>query len=190
MTRELNDVQGRKLLQLARETIAGRLKGLPAETDIPADACFAEMAATFVTLKIEGQLRGCIGTLELSASLWESIRKNAVNAAFHDTRFRPLSEEEFERVHIDISILSEPRLLEYTDAEDLVGKLRPGIDGVLLYHGMAGATFLPQVWEQLPTPELFLGQLCRKAGLHESCWRGDHPEIRTYQVQCFAEDKK
>lgn len=190
MTGKITEKQADRLLQLARESIRARLTRHAADIDMPRDPVFTMKAATFVTLKIRGQLRGCIGTLEPSAPLWESIRRNAENAAFHDTRFRPLTEDELRDVHLDISILTQPRELEYSDAQDLVDKLRPHVDGVILHHGRAGATFLPQVWEQLPTPELFLGHLCRKAGLSENFWREHSPEIKIYQVQCFAEEKE
>lgn len=190
MTGKIAETEAQKLLRLARTTIGARITKLPVDSEIPPEPLFSQKAATFVTLKIHGQLRGCIGTLEPSASLWESIRQNAENAAFHDSRFMPLTKDELDQVHIDISILTKPEFLEYLDGDDLVRKLRPGIDGVILRHGRAAATFLPQVWSQLPTAELFLGHLCRKAGLPESCWREDHPQIETYQVQCFAEEEK
>lgn len=186
---EITRSQAELLLQLARRTIESRLKNRAVTDTPPADPVFQEEAATFVTLKIGGELRGCIGSLEPSGSLWDNVRSNANNAAFHDGRFRPLSEEELASVHIDISLLTQPKVLEYLDGDDLAAKLRPGIDGVILRHGRTGATFLPQVWEQLPTPELFLGHLCRKAGLRESCWREEHPRIELYQVQHFEEQK-
>jgi len=186
---EITRSQAEQLLQLARRTIEAQLGNSVATETPPSDPVYREAAATFVTLKIDGQLRGCIGSLEPSGSLWDNVRSNAINAAFHDTRFRPLSKEELASVHIDISLLTPPKPLEYLDGDDLAAKLRPGIDGVILRHGRAGATFLPQVWEQLPTPELFLGHLCRKAGLPESCWREDHPRIELYQVQHFEEQE-
>jgi AmmeMemoRadiSam system protein A len=190
MKQDIDVDQANILLKIAREAIGSRLNVRYVATELPIGSWLEELAATFVTLKIDGQLRGCIGTLTPIESLKESIRKNACNAAFHDNRFRPLTEEEFDRIHIDISILTESRELIYTDAENLISKLQPGKDGVTLRYGRSGATFLPQVWEQLPTPELFLGHLCRKAGLPESCWRDNHPEIETYQVQCFTEEKE
>jgi len=187
---EITRSQAERLLRLARNTIEAELgKGGQPEVP-PSDPIYQEEVATFVTLKIDGQLRGCIGSLTPSGSLWENVRSNAVNAAFHDGRFRPLSEEELERVHIDISLLTRPEPLEYRDGDDLAARLRPGVDGVILRHGRAGATFLPQVWAQLPTPALFLGHLCRKAGLLENCWREDHPRIELYQVQHFEEQEK
>jgi AmmeMemoRadiSam system protein A len=180
--------QADKLLKLARSTIRERLTQVRDEmVDAPRDKTFDEDGATFVTLKIGGRLRGCIGNLEPSGSLWESVRRNALNAAFYDSRFPPLTGDELDQVHIDISILSAPRPLYYTDSEDLSLKLCPGKDGVVLRHRGRGATFLPQVWEQLPTVELFLGHLCRKAGLADDCWQKEQPEILIYRVQSFAE---
>ncbi|MDP3695676.1 MAG: AMMECR1 domain-containing protein, partial [Desulfocapsaceae bacterium] len=88
-----------------------------------------------------------------------------------------------------ISILTRPHPLAYLDGGDLIAKLRPGIDGVILRLGRCSATFLPQVWEQLPQAEEFLGHLCRKAGLADTAWLDSHPEVETYQVQCFEEGK-
>ncbi len=186
---EITREQAHRLLRLARRTLEARLEGRDEDSEFPRDPLFVEKAATFVTLKLGGQLRGCIGTLEPSDPLWESIRHNAVSAAFHDARFAPLSETELARVEIEISILTRPQPLSYLDGSDLAARLRPGVDGVILRHGRAGATFLPQVWEQLPTPALFLGHLCRKAGLSERCWQEERPLIGVYQVQHFSEER-
>jgi AmmeMemoRadiSam system protein A len=184
----LDPAQGRILLELARKTLENRLLGgqLPQEPDNPV---FRRKAATFVTLKISGTLRGCIGNLVPVVTLWEGIHDNALKAAFHDHRFPPLGATELQRVHIDISILSPPQPLEYTDGASLLTKLRPGIDGVILRDGWRSATFLPQVWQQLPSPDQFLDTLCLKAGLPKQNWREKKLEIETYQSQCFAEEK-
>ena len=188
----MNDVltkkQGQSLLQLARRTIAERL-GVAGEAVVPEDSVLEIECGTFVTLKIDGQLRGCIGNLVGDESVAEGVRRNAINAAFRDHRFSPLTVDEFAQVDIELSVLSPPQKLEYSNGADLISKLRPGVDGVILKLGVAGATFLPQVWEQLPLPEMFLGRLCQKAGLDESAWRDSHPEIETYQVQSFKEEK-
>jgi uncharacterized protein len=180
--------QGRFLLRVARSAIAKNLGG---REKIPAleDAALRKESGTFVTLKLAGQLRGCIGNLEPAGSIYESVKRNALHAAFSDYRFSPLTQDELERVHLDISILSPTSALSYNDGDDLIKKLRPGIDGVILHHGVAAATFLPQVWDQLPQPEQFLGHLCRKAGLPEKTWRDAHPDILVYQVQCFSEEE-
>ena len=140
-----------------------------------------------MTLTIDGGLRGCIGHIVPRESLIEGIRVNAINAAFRDPRFRPLSRKEWERIKIEISILTEPRPLEYADAEDLLQKIRPGIDGLIIKKGHHQATFLPQVWEQLPDKKEFLTHLCLKAGLIGNEWKKEKLEVQTYQVQAFEE---
>ncbi len=186
----LTEEQGRSLLQTARQTIAGGL-GVVAEENSPVhDTALDAQYATFVTLKINGALRGCIGNLVPVGSVLDGVKRNAVHAAFNDSRFPALTDAELANVQIDISVLSQPRPLEYRDGDDLLEKLRPGRDGVILKLGGASATFLPQVWEQLPVPENFLGHLCQKAGLTATAWRESHPEIEIYQVQCFAEEQR
>jgi AmmeMemoRadiSam system protein A len=186
---ELSEEQGRFLLCLARDTIDRALsdrKGADKpDPDLP--EIYRTPRGTFVTLTIHGGLRGCIGHIVPQESLIEGIRVNAVNAAFRDPRFRPLSKSEWKDVRIEISILTEPRRLEYDDAEDLLRKLRPGVDGVILKKGYRQATFLPQVWEQLPQTKEFLSHLCQKAGLAGDAWRSGDLEVSTYQVQAFHE---
>ena len=183
--------QGRRLLELARSTLEHRL-GRVAEVsreDLD-DEALQRRCGTFVTLKLNDTLRGCIGNLEADSSIVDSVERNAVQAAFHDHRFQPLTLEELENVLIDISILSTPERLEYRDGADLCTRLRPLIDGVILRHNGKGATFLPQVWGQLPDAKTFLGHLCLKAGLSGSVWEREHPDIYTYQVQIFSEDRR
>lgn len=189
MKQVLTDEQGKALLQIARSSIADWL-GLSVEKSAAGESLPDAACGTFVTLKKEGQLRGCIGNLQAAGPVTESVRRNAVSAAFHDRRFPPLAAAELEDIEIDISVLSQARILEYSDGDDLVARLRPGIDGVILKLGTAGATFLPQVWNQLPDPAQFLGHLCHKAGLSENAWRESHPQIEIYQVQCFEEEKQ
>ena len=190
MNKKLSAEQGARLLRLVRQTIGQRF-GLEEKmgTAVDNDADLQQSCSTFVTLKNHGNLRGCIGNLEPSDSLLESIRRNALSAAFHDQRFSPLSAEEFSQVEVEISILSSSEPLEYRNATDLVEKLRPGIDGVILQLGKSRATFLPQVWEQLPEPVEFLNHLCEKAGLLPSAWQHDQPDIFLYQVQSFKEEQ-
>ncbi len=181
--------EGKKLLKLARETIAGRL-GVRSDEPVSqlTEGTLQSEQASFVTLKKQGALRGCIGSLVPTGTVVESVRQNAVKAAFNDSRFQPLSRDEFDDIHIDISILTPAKALSYKDGDDLISKLRPGIDGVTIRLGISGATFLPQVWKQLPEPEKFLAQLCRKAGLSPTAWKDQPLEVETYQVQCFEED--
>jgi hypothetical protein len=187
----LNEEQGQKLLKLARQTIAERLgkRSIKVDPDSMTDSVFKEKRGTFVTLTINKQLRGCIGNLDSTDSIVEGIERNAVNAAFRDPRFPPLKAKELDRVDIEVSILTDPQPLEYRDSKDLLSKLRVNVDGVILRKGAYSATFLPQVWEQLPQPEKFLSHLCTKAGLPSDTWEKGHLEILTYQVQYFEEEK-
>lgn len=148
----------------------------------------AEEVAVFVTLEIDGRLRGCIGSLQAHRSLLEDIIRNAKAAAFSDPRFPPLTLEEYNAggFSVEVSILSAPKPLEYTDIEDLKSKIEPNVDGVILTLSGHRATFLPQVWEQLPTFELFFAHLCQKAGLEAGCL-ARHPEILTYQAEKIKE---
>ena len=189
----LSPEQGQLLVKLARQTLAHRFaKKIPQnEINALADAlkapCFQTASGTFVTLTLNRQLRGCIGSLTSDESIRSGVRRNAINAAFHDPRFPPLQAVDFSRVEIEISILSEPRPLDYLDSSDLLVKLRPHVDGVILRKDLASATFLPQVWEQLPETSDFLSHLCMKAGLAADEWERTRLEISTYQVQHFAE---
>ena len=189
MENNLSKSQGQKLLQLAR-TVIGKKLGLVDEVSTEGfeEKAFGQKLGTFVTIKIDNQLRGCIGNIEPSGTVVESVRRNAMSSAFSDHRFSPLAADEFSRIKIDISILSDPRKLEYTDGDELLRLLVPGVHGVILSRGSARATFLPQVWTQLPEPEQFLGHLCIKAGLPQSSWRDLHPDVFVYEVLHFEED--
>jgi len=188
-TEKLTEEQGKYLLGEARKTIQKALSD-EKEQEIEATglpAVFNQRRGTFVTLTIGGNLRGCIGHIIPQESLIEGIRANAINAAFKDPRFRPLDREEWKRVRIEISILTDPKPLAYSNADDLLKKLRPGIDGVILKKGYRQSTFLPQVWDQLPHKEEFLSHLCLKAGLDGDEWKKGRLEVSTYQVQAFEE---
>jgi AmmeMemoRadiSam system protein A len=189
----LTEDQGQKLLRLARGTIAARLGVSDASSKIIpdnelADPAFQEQRGTFVTLKIRNQLRGCMGCLTPSETILEGIKRNAINAAFNDPRFPPLTTPELEEAEIEVSILTTPQELQYSDGSDLLKKLRPNIDGAIISQGMARATFLPQVWEQLPRTEDFLSHLCRKAGLSPDEWKKGELGVSIYQVQYFHEN--
>jgi AmmeMemoRadiSam system protein A len=192
-SREFDEKKGEILLEIARETIAERL-GLSYKpsTDLDAasrDTAFESRRGTFVTLKINDQLRGCIGNLLPDKPLISAVQDNAVNAAFQDPRFAPLSKQEFEKIQIEVSLLTEPKPLNYKDGRDLLDKLRPHVDGVILRKGPYSSTFLPQVWEQLPDQRTFLEQLCMKAGLPADAWQKGDIEVLTYQVQYFEEPR-
>jgi len=171
-------------IAIAREAIISKFDG----SDVPKYAYLNEYPqlgankATFVTLTLHGQLRGCIGSLIAHRPLIDDLISNAQSAAFHDPRFLPLTPDEFEQVAIEVSLLSEPLLLEYTDTEDLKSNIRVNEDGVILRHGNYQATFLPQVWEELTDFESFFAHLGLKAGLGSDPLQY-HPEIYTYHVE-------
>lgn len=181
---------GRVLVKIARETIENSLgigeKSIP---DPLLEDILFEKHGVFVTLTKKGRLRGCIGFLEGREPVVEAVRHNAINAAFNDPRFGPLQSSELDDLDIEVSILTDPEVLEYADSADLLKKLKPGIDGVIIRQGLSSATFLPQVWEQLPDKDEFLSHLCMKAGLSAHAWEKGTLEVLIYQVQCFEEYK-
>jgi AmmeMemoRadiSam system protein A len=143
-----------------------------------------------VTLTQEGNLRGCIGALQASQSLALDVQEHAVAAAMEDYRFRPVLPEEVARLEIEISRLSPGKELEYSNPNELLSKLRPGVDGVVLRHGIQRATFLPQVWEKVPDPADFLTQLCYKMGAPGDLWKKEHIQVSIYRVEEFKEEKR
>jgi AmmeMemoRadiSam system protein A len=177
------------LLRIARQALEACVCGLalpPVDWDsLPAR--FQEPGATFVTLTRQGQLRGCIGTLEAHQPLAEDVREHAQAAALEDYRFMQVAPEELPSLTIEISRLTSPQPLAYQGPEDLISKLRPGVDGVVLRDGFRRATFLPQVWEKIADPELFLSHLCQKMGVSPTGWRQKKLEVFIYQVEEFHE---
>lgn len=178
------DSRGATLLAQARMAIARRLK-LPAAT-APHAAFLDAPGASFVTLKIERALRGCIGSLHAHRPLGEDVRANAQAAAFDDPRFPPLAVHEYASLQVEVSLLSPSTPLAVASEAELHARLRPGIDGVTLQWGARRGTFLPQVWESLPDPREFVAQLKRKAGLPPDFWSSDL-EVSRYTVQKFTE---
>lgn len=191
---QVSEEQGQVLVRLARQAIEEKLDSASVQPapqtseQTPGDDIFKAPCGNFVTLKIAESLRGCIGSLEGRMPLAKGVMENALNAAFKDPRFSPLTKEELQQVRIEVSVLTEPKPLAYEDGDDLLEKLRPRIDGVIIQKGFAAATFLPQVWEQLPKPKSFLTHLCLKAGLSADEWRKGQLKVSTYQAQYFEED--
>lgn len=143
--------------------------------------------ASFVTLTLDKRLRGCIGTLKAYQPLVLDVREHAILAALEDTRFPPVRESELLHIHIEVSRLTEPKPFPYQTTQDLLNGLQPGKDGVVLRQGYHSATFLPQVWEQIPDPADFLSELCQKMGAPADTWQKQKLEVSTYQVQDFSE---
>lgn len=190
MQEKLTPEEQKILLRLARESVERAVKGeeLPPLDLSALPVRLREEGSSFVTLNLHGKLRGCIGSLEPYESLAEDVREHAAGAALKDPRFPPVSEDELGGLEIEISRLTHPIPLEYSDANDLLSKLRPHVDGVILRADPhRRATFLPQVWEKIPDPADFLDNLCYKMGLEPDLWRRKHFEVLTYQVEEFQE---
>jgi AmmeMemoRadiSam system protein A len=164
---------GAALIATARGAIDAAF-GRP-EARVRPHAALDRPGATFVTLKQDGELRGCIGSLEAHRLLAIDVRRNALAAAFSDPRFPPLVARELDVTTVEVSLLSPASRVEVADEEDLLARLDPGVDGIVLELGRRRATFLPQVWETLPDPRDFIGALKRKAGMPASFWS---PEMR------------
>ncbi|MBI4733187.1 MAG: AmmeMemoRadiSam system protein A [Chloroflexi bacterium] len=189
MTALLTPEEKQILLWLARQSIETAVRRQPA----PAlDATFMTETlhadgASFVTLTKHGALRGCIGALEPYHSLAADVREHAAAAALEDYRFPNVQESELVEIEVEISRLTVPVPLKYRDADDLLAKLHPGVDGVILRDGWRRATFLPQVWEKIPDKAEFLANLCHKMGSAPDAWRKKHLEVLVYQVEEFHE---
>ena len=184
----LSDKEKDALLKLARSAITSELDpSAKIERPDELSPVLVEKRGCFVTLHKSGNLRGCIGIIEPEKSLLAAVEENALHAAFRDPRFSPLQSDELPEIDIEISMLSVPKALDFKDAEDLKAKLKPGVHGVILAQGLRRATFLPQVWEQLPSPDDFLGHLSLKAGLKRTGWKDEKTTIEVYQAEYFSE---
>ena len=175
---------GTVLLPIARAAIAGAL-GRHLVTDESAP-WLQEPGACFVTLIQHGRLRGCIGSLEARRSLLDDVKANAQAAAFHDSRFSPLTAPELEGTEVEVSLLSALEPMTFDSEAGALAQLRPGIDGVLLEYGRHRSTFLPQVWEQLPQATQFIAHLKSKAGLPAGFWHKD-VRLQRYTVSKWSE---
>lgn len=177
------------LLQFARTVILERLGEKPSRP-LPArqSPVFMEKRGCFVTLHAKGQLRGCIGIIEPIKSLIDGVKENAIHAGFQDPRFPQVTLNEMKNITIEISILTKPIPLRFENADALKKLLKPGVHGVILSQGYCRATFLPQVWKQLPRTEDFLGHLCQKAGMEKTCWKDAKTAVEVYEVSVFSEE--
>ena len=186
---KITPLEQRMLLQIARDSIAFGLRNKkPVVIDpdqFPID--LSRVQACFVTLRINSDLRGCIGTLSPEQTLVQAVSENAFSAAFNDPRFPPLKEAEFANITISISVLGVPEPIKFKDEEDLVSQIRPGIDGLIFQDGGFKGTFLPAVWEQISDPRTFLNELKRKAGFSSTHWSST-VKVSRYEAQSFSEN--
>src|SRR5258708_3519918 len=164
MTAELTRAEKVQLLRLARQGLEAAVRGQAAPTlaDQGRTPALQKPGCSFVTLTEQGELRGCIGGLIAEEPPWPAPQRRAGQAALHDYRFIPVTPDELPNIEIEVSVLTEPAPLEYATPEELLRRLRPHVDGVVLRQGLSRATFLPQVWENVPEPEQFLPLLRQK----------------------------
>jgi len=173
-----------KLTEIVRKTLEAYFESRPFELDEETKKHFSEKKASFVTLTLNknGDLRGCIGSLEAKQELWKDIQENALNAAFKDTRFNPLEKKELNNIEIEVSVLSNPERLDFKDSDDLLRKVNNKM-GIILKKGFLSATFLPQVWNQISVKNKFLEQLSLKAGLNKDAWKEKDARFFYYYVE-------
>ena len=184
---DLETAQSQTLLDVAERSVAF---GLREKRQLPVNAAdfpakLAEVRASFVTLRLEGKLRGCIGAVVATVPLVEDVARSAFRAAFSESRFGPLTAQEFAGLSFQISVLSTPEPISFVSEGDLLSKIRPGIDGLILQGGERHGTLLPAVWDHVQDPREFLGHLKRKAGLDAGFWSDDLRVLR-YQTTSFS----
>ena len=179
---------GKELLRLARSSIEYGLiyrEPLPVDfDDLP--TALTDPAATFTTLHVEDQLRGCCGTLEAVRPLAADVAHSAFRAAFRDPRFDPVGKHELQAIRLEVSVLSPMEPIPVSDEADLLERLTPGVDGLVIIADGRHATFLPKVWEMLPEPQQFLAALKAKCGLAANYW-SERIEFRRYRTTSYSE---
>ncbi|WP_457643283.1 AmmeMemoRadiSam system protein A [Persephonella sp.] len=187
---QIPDEEGKELVKLARLAVEEYLKtGREIDLkEVPYES-WKKKGASFVTLELSPthQLRGCIGSVLPHQPLYKDVIHNAIAAATSDPRFVPVRPEELKDIRVKVSVLSYPQKLEYTDPYDLLQKIKPFEDGLIIRYGNHQATFLPEVWEQLPEKTQFLSHLCMKAGLPSDCWLTYPLEVYVYHTKTFSE---
>ncbi|MDY0132430.1 MAG: AmmeMemoRadiSam system protein A [Desulforegulaceae bacterium] len=186
MDKNLNTHERKILLEAARTAIYKKISN---ESFSFSDELkkFSHKRGVFVTLKKNGNLRGCIGNILPEKELFKGIVENALNSAFQDPRFNSLSKDELDKVEIEISVLTVPEKIDYKTAEDLKNIIIPFEHGVILSFGPRQSTFLPSVWEELPEFELFMSHLSMKAGVNPDDWKKLSPNVFVYKSESFSE---
>jgi AmmeMemoRadiSam system protein A len=189
ITTRLGQAERRLLLNLARQSILAAVesKPLPSVAIEEMPPCLREYRACFVTLHKDGMLRGCTGVLVARSPLVNEVIQTAAQTALQDPRFLPVMPGETDSLDIEISVLTPTQPLVLSNPEELPYLIRPGIDGVMLSKNARRATFLPQVWERVPDPIIFLNMLCRKMGFPPNEWRFPGMKAEVYQVEQFSD---
>ena len=179
------------LMDLAQRTVREvvRFGKLPDVAATAVEKRLTERKGCFVTLTLQGNLRGCIGHIIPQAPLYHAVMDNARNAATRDHRFSPVTNQELDGLDYEISVLTEPRPVEFHSPDELLEKLCPPHDGVVLRMGSRSATFLPQVWHQIPDQEQFLSRLAAKAGCAPSEWRRPGASVSVFRVEAFKDSE-
>ena len=182
----LGDEDKRFLLDLARQTLRRLLESEPPLAPLQVPPAVAENGACFLTLRRDGELRGCVGNVVAQEPLYLALIRNVRDAAQHDSRFHPIRLEELDALSIEVTVLNGLTPVEYRTPEELLAQLHPGEDGVVLQVGCRAATFLPQVWKMFPTKEEFMNRLSEKMGIEPAAWRAD-AGVSVFQAECFEE---
>lgn len=182
------DNEQHQLLQIARESIhTGLETGRPHSVDLNAlTKNLQARRATFVTLHMENELRGCIGTIMAEQALATDTAQRAFSAAFQDYRFSPVQGYELDLLEISVSVLSPPEPMEFENESDLLSEIQPGVDGLIIEEDYNKGVFLPSVWESLPDKQHFLDHLKRKAGLPMNYW-SDNIKVSRFYTEYFSE---
>lgn len=185
-----NLMQGKKLIKLARDSISSNFKGDGVSVDDDIKKEFNEKQGVFVTLTKEGELRGCIGFAEPVMELWKGVVEAAKAAAFEDPRFSPLEKRELKDIAVEVSVLSKPKLIEVSNHEEYLNKIKIGRDGLVIRGDYGSGLLLPQVapewgWDV----KEFLENTCRKAGMDGGCWKDLDNKLYSFRAQIFSGEK-
>ena len=187
MALKINDKEGEFLLSIARLAIESKLKGENFHLyDMPY-LDLNEKRGVFVTLTRDNELRGCIGNIHPIHSIYQGVVKNAIAAAFSDSRFKQITKDELKNIKIEVSILTEPVKLLVKSRQGILDNIVEFKYGIVMINNMNEGVFLPQVWKQLPKKEDFLNHLCLKACILPEMWYDKDTEIYLFEVQKFEE---
>lgn len=185
----LNLEDGKILIKFARDSISSQFSNKELIIDNETKKRFSDKQGCFVTLKLDGDLRGCIGFPEPVLPLYEAIAESAKNAAFSDPRFAPLTKEEFDKVKIELSVLTKPELIKVKDDKEYLDRIKIGDDGLIIKGNYGSGLLLPQVFSEYKVnAEKALQMTCQKAGLSSDAWKDLKNEIYKFQAHIFAEE--